>query len=492
MNQFKKLAGQTAIYGIGSVVPRILNYILLTPFYTRVLPTVVDYGTHTYLYSYSAFLIILLTFGMETTFFRYAKKRGIEKVYSASFVFLLFNSIIFSCLIFSSDTAIAAFIGNPKVEYIWYFIGIITLDVISTIPFATLRYLEKAKLFATLKLLSVVINIIVNLFYLWLIPLLQKNTSIDFSSIYDPSRLLEYTFRANLIANFFTFLFLIPHTWRFYKLFDISLLKEMIIYSFPIMLSGLMGMINEVADKILLNFMLPKDVNAMQQIGVYSANYKIGMLLSIFNSMFRFGLEPFFFKISDNSDSKSNYAIITKYYLYFGLLILLGVTLFINYFKYFISSNYYDGLHIVPIVLLAHLFFGLYYTLSVWYKVTDKTYFSAIFALVGALVTLLINIILIPIMGYTGSAIATLLCYFSMLILTIYYGQIHYYIKYEFKAMFSVFGFAVLIFVFGKVIRFDNEIINFLYNSVLIVAYLIFVIFSNKEILNKLKSYGNR
>ncbi len=490
MSQFKKLAGQTAIYGFGSVVPRILNYILLTPFYTRVLTSISDYGTHTYLYSYGAFLIILLTFGMETTFFRYAKSKGIEKVFTTSFVFLFINAFLFSIIILFNADRISQLIGIIKVEYLYYFLGIISLDVISAIPFATLRYNEKARLFAFLKIINVLVNISVNLFYLWLIPLLISTYNWDFSMIYDSQNLLEYTFKANLIANIITFLMLIPNTRKYYSKFDVVIFKEMFFYSAPILISGILGMINEVADKILLKYLLPKNISAFEQIGIYSANYKIAALITIFNSMFRYALEPFFFKVYGYDESKSRYAIISKYYLIFGLFILLIVNLFIDVFKYFISENYHSGLHIVPVVLLANLLFGMYYTMAVWYKVTDKTYFSAIFALIGSTVTILANIIMIPLFGYTGSAFATLLCYFVMFILTVYFGQKHYPINYNYGYMLKLALFSMLVFIVGNYLPFDNLYLKFSFNAVLLIAYIIFVVFTNREIHDKIFNYG--
>lgn len=489
MNQFNALAGQTAIYGIGSVVPRILNYILLTPFYTRVLSSTADYGTHTYLYSFSAFIIILLTFGMETTFFRYAKSKGIENVFTASFFFLLFNSLFFSVLVLLFDTKISSLIGISNTKYLWYFLGIIALDVIAAIPFSALRYDEKAKTFALFKIANISINIIINLLYLWLFPYLQNNYNFDLSSVFNQDNLLEYTFRANLISNFIIFLFLIPQTKHYFSKFDIALLKQMLLYSTPIMVSGLLGMINEVADKILLKYLLPGSTLAFEQIGIYSANYKIAALVTIFNTMFRYALEPFFFKIYGDKESKHKYALISKYYLIFATFILLSIVLYIDIFKYFIGEKYHSGLHIVPIILLANLIFGLYYTMSVWYKVIDKTYFSVIFSFFGAVITLLANYFLIPILGYTGSAIATLLCYLSMLILTIIYENRYYPIIYDYKFMIKLFVVALLIYSINAVISIDNFILNILFNTLLIFGYVIFIIITNNEIKEKFCKY---
>ncbi len=489
MNQFKKLAGQTVIYGLGSVIPRILNYILLTPFYTRVLHSVADYGTHSYLYSFSAFIIILLTFGMETTFFRYAKNKGIENVFTTSYYFLLANALAFSLLVLIFQVDIAKAIGINNIKYLWYFIGIIFFDVVTAIPFSALRYNEKAKTFALLKIVNIIINIVINLIYLWLIPLLINKYGFNFDRIFSQDNLLEYTFRANLIASFCTFLLLIPHTKSYFKKFQLPLFKEMIVYSFPIMISGILGMINEVADKILLKYLLPKDVAAFEQIGIYAANYKLAALITIFNSMFRYALEPFFFKVYGNKDSKDIYALISKYYLIFGTFVLLVIVLYIDIFKFFIGSKYHEGLHIVPIILFSNLIFGLYYTMGVWYKVIDKTYFSAYFSLVGAVLTILGNYLLIPIFGYTGSAIATLICYSVMLFLTIYYERIHYRINYDYKFMINLILVSLLIVILSYSVKIDNLYIKLLFSSILIVGYVIFVVLSNKEIKDIVSNY---
>lgn len=487
MGAFNKLAGQTAIYGLGSVIPRILNYILLTPFYTRVLPSVSDYGTHSYLYSFCAFAIIVLTFGMETTFFRYAKSKGLSNVYSTSFFFLTFNALLFSFLVLLFDNDISNLLKISRVDYIWYFVGIIALDVISAIPFATLRFQEKAKTFALIKIGNVLINIAINLFYLLLLPYLSQHTTLDLSGIFDSNNLLEYTFRANLITNVITFLILVPLIKNNFCRPNLTLLREMLFYSFPIMLSGLLGMINEVSDKILLNYLLPAHVDAVREIGIYAANYKIAALVTIFNTMFRFALEPFFFKVADTSDKKTIYALITKYYLIFGLCIVLGVYFYIDLFKYFISSEYRSGLSVIPIILFANFFFGLYYTMSVWYKVTDKTYFSAIFALIGAVLTVVCNFLLVPSLGYYGSAISTFICYFAMLLLTYMFGQRHFRIKYDLKSMLFSLFVAIGLFIVSYILNIEHLISKLLVNSLFFVVFLGVVFVSNKEL--RLKSF---
>jgi len=478
----KSLASQTAIYGLGSVIPRVLNYLLLTPFYTRVLSTVSDYGTHSYLYAYCALILVLLTFGMETTFFRYARQHGLKKVYSTSTYFLIFNSLIFIVLIFAFQDTVTDLININRKDYMWYFAGIILFDVVCAIPFATLRYLEKAKLFTILKLINITVNIAVNLFYFWLIPLLKQKTSIDFSSIYSESNLLEYAFRANLIASIVTLLLLLPYSCKYFTKFDYKLFVDMLKYSSPILISGIFGMVNEVFDKVLLEKLIPIENNPFEQIGIYSANYKIAALMTIFIQMFRFGAEPFIFKIAGEKDSKDKYRQITKYFLYAGLLVFLSVMLYIDLFKYLISSRFHSGLSILPYVLIALFFFGLYYTISFWYKITDKTKYAAYLSLLGAIITISANYILVPIYGYPGAAYATLICYSTMFFVSFYLNQKYYRIDYEIKKFITVFVAAILLYIISTLITIDNLLIKMLINTILLIIFITFVIRIDKEI----------
>ncbi len=479
MSNLKSLANQTFIYGLGSVIPRILNYIVLTPFYTRIFTSQGDYGTHSYLYAFSAFVIILLTYGMETTYFRFASQDSdFKNTFTTSFIFLFINSFLFSCFIFLFRNNISYYL-DTKPDYVLIFTGIIVTDVISTIPFANLRIHNRASTFAFLKIFNIIVNIGFNILFLYILPKLNC-FELNVLKFYDKSNLLKYTFYSNLFANLFTLIFLIKDIKNNWGAFSFNLFIKMIPYSSPIMVSGLLGMINEVADKIFLKFFLPKNVDSFKEIGIYTANYKIAALITIFNSMFRYAFEPFIFKISKEIDNKEKYSRVTLYYLYIALIVSLIILLFLDIFKYFIGSNYHIGLKIVPIILIANVFFGLYYTMSVWYKILDKTIYAVRFSLIGAIVTVISNIILIPSKGYMGAAFATLICYFLMFILTTYYNQRIYPIPYDFKNMFLGFFVFMLILALNHFLDIENIFLKFSIKLLLLASFIVLVFYKIK------------
>jgi len=479
MNDYKALAGQTLIYGLGSVVPRILNYILLTPFYTRIFTSQSDYGVHSYLYAISAFILVILTFGIETTFFRYAQKDDYKKVYSTAYIFLLANSILFIFFTYFFYDTINQWLDIQNKRYVFWFLGIIITDVISTIPLADLRLKNLAKKFAILRISNVVINIVLNFIFLLLLP----KFNLSFFKNFD---LVEYTFISNFLANGITLIFLI-FPIRFSKRdFDYSIFKKMVSYSYPIMISGILGMINEVADKVFLKFLLPKDIDSFKEIGIYTANYKIAALITIYNTMFRYAFEPFLFKISGNLNNKEKYANITMIYFLSVSIIYVLIICFIDYVKLFIGSSYHEGLKIVPIVLMANIFFGLYYTMSVWYKINDKTYFAIIFSLVGAIITMVLNIILIPIIGYFGAAVATLVCYFMMFVLTAYFNQKYYPIEYKFYRMIEIFLSLIGITIFLNGFSFDSIYLNFALRTIIALLFIFYLYKRNYDITKNL------
>ena len=439
MNPLKKLLGQTAIYGLSSIVGRLLNY-LLVPLYTRYFTTS-EYGDVTLLYAYVAFLLIVLTYGMETAFFRFSQRHPNKStVYSTSLISLLISSVVFVVLMFFNAQSIAdilSFSSNP--EYVQYFALILGLDALSAISFAKLREQNRAVRFASIRLFNIFVNIGLNLFFIVYCPLVLSNNlqGTEFiQSIYSEDIGIGYIFIANLVASVLTLLLFVPEmiksTWRF----DTVLWRKMMIYALPLMLAGLAGITNETIDRILLKYLLPADISA-SEIGLYSAFYKLSIIMTLFVQTFRFAAEPFFFAQEKEQNAKEVYALVMKYFTIVTALIFLTVTIYYDIVKQFIGSDFHDdrGAIIVPILLLANLFLGLYYNLSVWYKLTEKTLFGAYMSLFGAGVTIVLNLLLIPKLGFVGSAWATLCCYLLMVLCSYFLGRKYYPIPYPLKRM---------------------------------------------------------
>ena len=452
MNPLKKLASQTAIYGLSSVVGRLLNY-LLVPLYTRYfIPE--EYGVVTELYAYVAFLVIVLTYGLETAFFRFSQKENNNRiVYSTSLISLIFTSLLFICFMFSFSENISAFIGySTNQEYVKWFALIIGLDAISSISFAKLRAQNKATRFALIRLVNIFINIGLNLFFIIYCPYVIENDlqSLNFvNSVYSQSVGVGYIFIANLIASVVTIFMLLPEMINSVWIFDKKLWKKMMIYASPLLLAGLAGMTNETIDRILLKYLLPENINSAREIGLYGAFYKLSVIMILFIQTFRFAAEPFFFSQERQVNAKKIYADVMKFFVIVLAFIFLLVTTFYNFFINFLGSDYHDerGFLVVSILLLANLFLGIYYNLSIWYKLTEKTIYGAGLAVFGATITVILNFILIPYIGFVGSAVATLICYFSMMIASFILARKHYPIPYNFSRILLYFSLMISIFI---------------------------------------------
>ncbi len=490
LNPIKRLAGQTAIYGTSSIIGRLLNY-LLVPIYTRVFVTQ-EFGTFIEMYSYVAFMIVILTYGMETAFFRYAEKEREIKdtVYSTSFISLLLTSLFFIILVFSNSDHLATLVRYPQnPEYIRWLAAIVGLDALSSIPFAKLRAENKAVRFATIKLLNIGINITLNLFFIVFCPWVLKNDyavlSGIISPVYDPQIGVGYIFISNLIASIATVILLLPQiisaNWRF----DMVLWRRMIIYALPLLLGGLAGVANEALDKLLLKYMLPQDI-AMSQVGIYGACYKISIMMTIFIQAFRFAAEPFFFSQAREKNARELYGEVMKYFVIICLIIFLSIMLFINIVQHFIGEEFREGLIVVPILLLANMFLGIYFNLSIWYKITGRTHYGAVFAMVGAMITLLLNIWWIPIFGYVGSAWATLICYFSMTMLSYFTGRKYYPVKYDVLRILAYIIFGIAIYLLSTLIIEFIPLPYYYINIPLLVIFLIVIISSDKSLKTSL------
>jgi O-antigen/teichoic acid export membrane protein len=478
LNQYKQLAGQTAIYGLSSIIGRFLN-VLLVPIYTRVFE-VGEYGIVTQLYAYVAFFNILFIYGLDTAFFRFFQsEKGNEKVYSTSLVSILATSVIFTLIIFLLSDQIAGGIlsgvSNGSL-YVKLFAGVLACDAITAIPFAKLRQENKAKRFAFLRLVNIAINLGLNLFFLLLCPALIKSGSFSWiSSIYDPTLGVGYVFICNLVASFVTMIMMAPEILRRPLKFDHTLWKQMMVYAFPLMIAGFAGMINETFDRILIPVLIREKSDAMVQLGIYGACYKLSIIMTLFIQTYRYAAEPFFFNHSTKENPQEVYAVVMNYFVITCSFIFLGVMLYIDIVKVFIGPDFRSGLGVVPILLMANLCLGVYYNLSIWYKLTSKTAWGAWLSVFGAAVTLLFNILLIPLMGYMGAAWATLFCYALMMISSYFIGQKHYPVPYKIT---SFLYYVLLAILFWRMSLFINRQFDFSSKATYVVNTIILILFS--------------
>lgn len=475
MSLIKKLAGETAVYGLSSIVGRFLNYFLV-PLYTNIFPAS-EYGIVVDLYAWVGLLMVLFVYRMETGFFRFGTKtEDRDKAYSTLSTALLITTPIFCGLLIYFSSPIAAWMKYPGQEhYIIWFALILGLDALSAIPFARLRLDGRPWVFAGIKLTNIAVNIALNLFFLLLCPYLVSQ-GWNLSFLYNPNWGIEYVFIANLTASAITLIMLLPSYFRTKFQFDKALLRKTIVYILPLVLVGLAGIVNEVIDRVLQKWLLPyDDITNQAMIGIYGACYKLAMLLSLFTQAFNYAAEPFFFRNADRSDAKPIYAKVALYFTVVGALGFLGITLYIDIAKWFIGSDYWEGLVIVPILLLANLCLGVYYNFAIWYKLMDKTIIGAYIASAGALITILLNIWWIPTTGYIGSAWATLICYASMATASYVVGRKYYPVPYQIGRMLFYVGLAVVIYGGNILVRNtfgDGTLSLYLINTTMIIAFL--------------------
>ncbi|HLV69515.1 MAG TPA: oligosaccharide flippase family protein [Xanthomarina sp.] len=434
MSTLKSLFKQTFIYGLATVLPRMLSF-LLVRLHTdeNVLKSVADYGDVSLIYSYFVLFNVILAYGMETAFFRFFHKEDNKaKVVGTSSISLILSSLLFFVFALTFQSHIAQFI-DIKAEYINLVIWILLLDALVIIPFAWLRANAKPIKYAFIKILNVAINLGLNLFLLlWLKDLATESSLL--ASIYRPHFEINYIFIANLVASAVTLLIMLPFYFKITYTFNTNLWKQMMRYAFPVLIAGVAFSINETFDRILLDKLLPENI-AKTEIGMYSACYKLGMFMTLFVTAYKLGVEPFFFSHANTENPKNNYAKILEYFVIFGSVILLGVVVFADVLKVILIGDeaYWQAMLIVPIILLANLCLGIYHNLSVWYKITDRTKFGAYISVLGAFITLGLNFWLIPKISYVGSALATLAAYASMMMISYYYGKKYYPIPYNLK-----------------------------------------------------------
>ena len=477
-NEVKKLAGQTVIYGGSTVLARLLNY-LLVPIHTYVFSDAAQYGVVGELYAWTSLFIVILTYGMETAFFKFSQDDSIkDRVYSTVVGSLLFTSTIFIVLCSVFVQPIADWLRYPDhPEYVRWFAIIIGVDALTSIFFAHLRFLNRPIRFAAVKITNIVVNVLLNLFFLLLCPwLLQKNPDSAFvNAIYNPEIGVGYIFIANLVASIVTLLMLFPGILKQKFVFDWTLWKKMFRYAFPLLIFGLAGIVNETMDRVLLKRLSLAD-DPQASVGIYSACYKITILMTIFIQAFKYAAEPFFFRKAKDRDAKETYAQVMTYFVLVCSVIFVGIMLYLDLVQYFVGPGYREGLPIVPILLMANLFLGIFYNLSIWYKLTGQTKFGAYIAIFGAAITLGLNWLLIPRIDYMGAAWTTFVCYLSMMVVSYLLGQKYYHVDYDLKHILFYLLFAVAVYELSvgvnQLFGIEKVWVRLVVNTVILAGYL--------------------
>lgn len=474
MAGIKSLIKDTAIYGVSSIVGRFLNWCLV-PMYTYMFPTE-QYGIVTNIYAYVALVLIILLYGMETGFFRFANHerwKNPMQVYSTTLISVGTSSLMFVVLacLFSSDIAGALNCGEHP-SYIWMMAVAVGIDAFSSLPFSYLRYKKRPVRFATLKFANIGLNIGLNLFFLVLCPWIWKQAPDLISWFYDPGFGIGYIFLANMISSMVVMMLLLPELRVSYT-FNFQLWREMLRYSYPLLILGVAGIMNQTIDKILLPFLIDDPVEASQQLGIYGANYKIAIVMVMFIQAFRFAYEPFIFDKNKEAggDKRQAYSDAMKFFVIFGLFIFLGVMFFLDLLKYFISPRYFEGLQVVPIVMAAEFFFGIFFNLSLWYKLTDRTIWGTWFSLGGLAITLIINVVFVPQYGYVACAWGALCCYGAMMVASYLIGQKKYPINYHLPRLMLYILSAGALYGVAMLLTTDSHIVNFGLRGVLLLAY---------------------
>ena len=487
MSSIKKLAGQTMWYGVSSIAARFLFY-LLTPYLTLKL-SVDGYGDMSILYAAIPFLNVIFTYGIETAFFRFATKDEYKKdIYSTATISVLCSTFLLTALLIFSRSATAHLLRlDNHPEFITYSALIIAFDTLSTLPLAKLRLDQRPRKYAMIMISKIVLQIFVIYFLMSVCPkLARENPSGFIGTFYKPSYGVGYIIIANLCASLFAFLLLHKEFFAFEFKFNKKVWVTIMIYSMPLLIAGFGGMINETFDRIMLSWLAPvKSITAAKdQVAIYSACYKLSILITLFIQAFRMGAEPFFFKQAEGQNPQKVYARVMKFFVITITTMFLVVSLYIDIWKYFLSTDpaklkiYWTGLKVVPILLLANMFLGIYYNLSIWYKLTHKTIAGAYITLIGAAVTLVINYFFIPHFGYMACAWATFSCYGSMMVISFLWGQKDYRIPYAWKKLCAYIVIVVVLYFIQILFKhfFPGFLAGVLSGTFLIVVYIVFLL----------------
>ncbi len=464
MTKLKVLAGETALYGFGSIVPRMLNFILV-PLHTHNVFSAAEYGSLTKLMAFVAFINIIFTFGMETAFFRFANKAGADakRVFNLAQTCVLLVSVPLSILIivFASPLSSSFAIGKHP-EFIIWLVLIILTDAVVAIPFAQMRLEKRALQFVLVKIVNVVIVVALNLYFL--------------KVAYHPAVNIGFVFLANLIGNSFFLIFFIKTLLSWRPTYDKEVSPAMLQYAYPVMLTGVAGMTNEMFSRIMLDAWLPKNfysnISTQAAGGIFGACYKFAVFMNLGVTAFKYAAEPFFFSNATDKNSPALFARVNHYFVIVACVVFLGISINLDIFQFIIGSNFRAGISIVPILLMAYLLLGIYYNFSVWFKLTDKTFYGTIITLAGAFVTIVGNYFLIPIMGYTGSSWAALLCYALMALLCYVFGQKYFPIPYQLRSMIGYLVITSWLVYFVNLFSIDTRWLSIAVHLFIVLIYL--------------------
>lgn len=462
MAGLKSLAKDTAIYGVSSIVGRFLNYLLVPVYAAAMSAASGGYGVVTEVYAWTALLMVILTYGMETTFFRFVNKEAEnpERVYSTVLFMVGGTSLLFAALCMVFLHPLAGMMGYP--DHPWY-VGmmalVVAMDAFQCIPFAYLRYRKRPIHFAALKLFFIILNILLNVVYYVL---------MDGDDVF-------YAFFFNLVCTSVIMLLLVPQL-KFGGGFDKSLARRMLVYSYPILILGVAGILNQVADKIIFRHIYPDKVEAKTQLAIYGACSKIAMIMAMLTQAFRYAYEPFVFGKSKDKDSKEIYAKAMKYFIIFTLLAFLTVVFYLDILKYILAPDYWEGLRVVPIVMAAEIFMGVYFNLSFWYKLTDETKWGAYFSFAGCAILVLINVLFVPIYSYMACAWAGFAGYATAMLLSYFVGQKKYPICYDLKGIGRYVALALVLYVVSAYLPFKHIVLLLGARTLLLALFIAYVV----------------
>lgn len=475
-NGLKGLAKDTVVYGLSSIIGRFLNW-LLVPMYVRVLATPGEYGIVTNLYGWTALLLAVLTFGMETTYFRFSTRRDEQepmRVYANSLMSVGVLSSLFALLGFLFLNPISSFLGYAMhPEYVGMLIFIVAIDAVCSIPFARLRCEEKAWKFAGIKLANIALNILLNIFFLIVCPVIYRHAPQAIEWFYRPDYGVGYILVSNVITSLANMLMLNRELRGFSYRIDRSRMRPMLAYAIPILGISIAGVLNQSVDKILFPFLYADKVEATMQLGIYGACFKIAVVMVMFIQAYRYAIEPYIFKRNREADDRNSNAITTLYFTIFSLLIYLGVSFYLeDVFKYLVSPAYYEGLKVVPIVMAGEFLFGLYFNLSFWYKLNDQTYWGTWFTIIGCVITIAIIVLFVPIYGYVACAWATVACNGVMLLLSYTIGQKRYPVAYPLRKMGGYVVLAAVMFALGMFLPIESMVWRIVWRTALLCVYI--------------------
>lgn len=497
MKEIKQLAGQTMIYGLGTMVPRLLNYFILTPYFTYNLfkNTPGEFGKVTELYTYIAILMVVLTYGMETSYFRFSNsEKNKQKVFNTIFTALIFTSSIFLVLIWVFAHKISIGLKyEGEVIFIKLVAAILAVEAVSAIPFAKLRVENRARRFAILKFVQICLNILLMVGIYNILPkLLSDNSYLLNNEGIVSSR---YIFIVNFFVSTIILFLLLPEMKGYsFKDFSYKYFKPILLYGLPLMVSGLAGTLTDNLDRGIYRHLLEDEHVATVELGIYGANYKIGMLLYLFIQMYRYAVEPYFFNKSKDKDAKEQFAQLMN--IFIGIIIAMGlfVLLFLHYLKYFISPSFHIGLFIVPYIVVSYMLYGILVNLSVWYKLSGKTQFALIIMIVGTFITITINFIYVPIYRYAASAVAHVFAYSAMVLVSYFLGRKYYPVQYNLKRILTYFIFGFLIYFISLKLGELHWVLDIILRSSLLLIFITFVGWNEKilkEFLNKRNASKN-